>query len=157
MILCIQKDSHWYLSLSQRIQLFTCTTRPVTVNMESKYSQPPVLPRTILRRITPNITLLQPLSRRGCGPGLVILVSESGAVDDASATRIENGIPCPLMKWAEESYTVVEITQEALFRESDPLKLALTELAACKTTEPKSAVGIISTESPVNQHNFTLE
>lgn len=125
--------------------------------MESKYGQPPVLPRTTLRRITPNITLLEPLSRRGCGPGLVVLVSESGAVDGASATKIEHGIPCPLMKWAEESYTVVEITQEALFREIDPLKLALTELAACETTEPKNAVGIISTKNPINQHSLMLK
>lgn len=129
----------------------------MVVNMESKHGEPPVLPRTTLRRITPNITLLEPLSRRGYGPGLVILVSESGAVDGVSATRIENGIPGPLMKWAEESYTVVEITQEALFRETDPLKLALTELAACETTEPKNVVGIISTENPIHEHHITLQ
>jgi carboxymethylenebutenolidase len=129
----------------------------ITANMESKYGPLPVLPKTTLRRITTNITLLEPLSRRGSGPGLVILVSESGAVDGASATRIEHGVPSPLMKWAEESYTVVEIAQEALLRETDPLKLALTELAACQTTEPKHAVGIISAENPVIQLHMTLQ
>lgn len=117
--------------------------------MDSKYGPPPILPKTTLKRITPNITLLEPLSRRGCGPGLVLLVSESGAVDGASATRIEHGVPAPLMKWAEESYTVVEITQEALLRETDPLEAALTALAGCQTTEPKDAVGLISAENPV--------
>lgn len=114
--------------------------------MESKYGSTPVSPRTNLKKITPGITLLEPLSRRGQGPGLVILVQESGLVDDASITRIEHGIPSPLMKWAEESYTVVEITQLALKHEPSALKLALAELVECHTTVPKRAVGIICTK-----------
>lgn len=113
--------------------------------MESKYGSTPVSPRTTIKKITPHITLLEPLSRRGQGPGLLVIVQESGLIDDASTTRIERGIPSPLMKWAEESYTVVEITQHALEHEPNALELALAELAACHTTVPKHAVGIICT------------
>lgn len=119
--------------------------------MESKYGSTPVAPRTTLKKIASHITLLEPLSRRGQGPGLVILVQESGLIDDASTTRIERGIPSPLMKWAEESYTVVEITQLALEHEPSALKLALAELARCHTTVPKHAVGIICTEMRFTQ------
>lgn len=114
--------------------------------MESKYGSIPVSPQTTLKKITLNVTLLQPLSRRGQGPGLVILVKESGLIEDTSTTRIERGIPSPLMKWAEESYTVVEITQHALEHESSALGSALAALEACQTTVPKNSVGIICTE-----------
>lgn len=127
------------------------------VNMKSKYGPPPALPRTNIRRITPNVTLLEPLSRQGHGPGLVILVSESGVVNGESPTRIEDGVPSPLMKWAEESYTVVEVTQKALFCETDPLKLALTALAACHTTKPKHTVGILSIVNPVISPQIPLQ
>lgn len=113
--------------------------------MESKYGSTPFTPQTTLKKIASHITLLEPLSRRGQGPGLVILVQESGLIDDASTTRIERGIPSPLMKWAEESYTVVEITKLALEHEPSALQLALAELARCNTTVPKDAVGIICT------------
>ncbi|KAG6363024.1 hypothetical protein INS49_008119 [Diaporthe citri] len=111
--------------------------------MESKYGSTPVAPRTTLKKIASHITLLEPLSRRGQGPGLVVLVQESGLIDDASTTRIERGIPSPSMKWAEESYTVVEITQLALEHEPSALKLALAGLEGCHTTVPKHSVGII--------------
>jgi carboxymethylenebutenolidase len=113
--------------------------------MESLSLSPPPLPKTKLTGIKPGITILDPLSRRGEGPGLLVLVEESGVLGDASDTRIERGIPCPLMKWAEEGYTVVEITQISLEREPDALKLALAELAKSPVVVPKHAFGIICT------------
>ncbi|KAH7141719.1 hypothetical protein EDB81DRAFT_898956 [Dactylonectria macrodidyma] len=111
--------------------------------MNSKYDTLPFLPETRLKQFAPGLTILQPLSRRCSGPGLIVLVSNSGLAD-ASTLAIENGVPSPLMKWGEEGYTVVEITEAALTRPDDAIRWALEELETCTTTEPKDVVGLIA-------------
>ncbi|KAM5350839.1 hypothetical protein ACJ41O_007344 [Fusarium nematophilum] len=115
--------------------------------MNSKYDTLPFLPETRLKQFAPGLTILQPLSRRGSGPGLIILASSSGLAD-ASTLAIENGVPSPLMKWGEEGYTVVEITEAALTRPDDAIRWALEELDTCSTTEPKAVVGLIVAYAP---------
>ncbi|KAI8682456.1 Carboxymethylenebutenolidase [Fusarium sp. Ph1] len=113
-----------------------------TLKMDSKYAVLPFLPETRLKRFAPGLTILQPLSRRGVGPGLILLVSDTGAAG-SSALAIENGVPSPLMKWAEEGYTVVEITKTALARPDDAIRWALEELRSCKTVDIRDVVGLI--------------
>ncbi|CAJ0544607.1 Ff.00g037010.m01.CDS01 [Fusarium sp. VM40] len=68
-------------------------------------TQPPKpLPAPELKVVRPGISLLPPLSRRGHGPGLVVLTPASGDV-----LEIKDGVPSVLVKWAEEGYTVVQI------------------------------------------------
>lgn len=110
--------------------------------MESKYEQLPFLPKTVLQAVAQGITLLQPLSRRGFGPGIVVLVPESGTSGD-SCLRIDEGVPSPLMKWGEEGYVVVEITEAALAASPDALALALRELERNDATAPKNVVGLV--------------
>lgn len=110
--------------------------------MQSKYEQLPFLPKTVLQVIGQGITLLQPLSRRGFGPGIVVLVPESGTSSD-SVLRIDEGVPSPLMKWAEEGYVVVEITEAGLAASSDALAVALRELERNDATVPKNVVGLV--------------
>lgn len=81
------------------------------------------------------VTLIRPLSRKGTGPGLILLTSNS-----ESAVEIQDGIPSLRMKWAEEGYVVVEIKSEA---SSSALKLAVTKLDECKECEPKEKVGLV--------------
>jgi carboxymethylenebutenolidase len=57
-------------------------------------------------RINDNATLVKPLTRRGYGPGMIILVPDD---QRESPIEIENGIPSLRMKWAEEGYCVVEV------------------------------------------------
>ncbi|XP_014550708.1 hypothetical protein COCVIDRAFT_114822 [Bipolaris victoriae FI3] len=101
------------------------------------------LPATSLTRLAPGVILSQPLSRKGSGPGLIVIVNESGATDDTTL-RIENGVPSPLMKWGEESYTVVELLEEAFFEGKDPISLAVSELSKAERCEPKNAIGVIA-------------
>ena len=69
-------------------------------------------------------------------------------VDDVAAgVRIENGVPSPLTKWAEESYTVVEITAKAFEGSADPLKAAVEKLNASTVCEPKGKIGLVSYSS----------
>jgi carboxymethylenebutenolidase len=86
------------------------------------------------------LTLLHPLSRRGCGPGLIVLTS--GRIP--SGVRLEGGVPSPLMKWAEEGYTVVEVHGDTFDKAA--LSLALTGLARCESCQPKEKVGLLGEE-----------
>ncbi|KAM3414772.1 hypothetical protein BST61_g9923 [Cercospora zeina] len=116
--------------------------------MNSKYEVLPFLPETKLEQVAPGVTLLNPLSRRGYGPGLIVLVAETGV--QGSSLRIENGIPSPVMKWGEEGYSVVEITEAALT--SSPrsiIESALEVLKKSPKTEPKDAIGIIAYSSGI--------
>ncbi|SPO05421.1 related to dienelactone hydrolase and related enzymes [Cephalotrichum gorgonifer] len=112
--------------------------------MNSKYTQLPFLPDTRLEQVAQGITLAHPLSRRGYGPGFLVVVPTTGTTS-SDALRIERGIPSPLMKWAEESFVVVEITEAALDAVADPIGVALAALAACASTKPEdSGVGLIA-------------
>jgi carboxymethylenebutenolidase len=111
--------------------------------MQSKYDTLPFLPATTIRPICPGITILHPLSRRGQGPGMIVLVPETGVTSNNSDLRIEHGVPAPIMKWAEEGYTVAEITRAALTSSSDALKVALRELEQTPTTVPRGVVGLV--------------
>ncbi|KAF4536888.1 hypothetical protein BFW01_g4228 [Lasiodiplodia theobromae] len=69
--------------------------------------EPPVpLPSAPLQTIAPNIVLQPPLSRRGRGPGLVLLVDAALPLGHSDKTLD----PPPLLKWAEEGYAVAQIT-----------------------------------------------
>ncbi|KAL6399253.1 dienelactone hydrolase s [Ilyonectria robusta] len=111
--------------------------------MNSKYEKLPFLPETHLDPVCQGITLLRPLSRRGEGPGLIVLVPNTG-VTGPSTLAIEEGIPCPLMKWGEEGYTTVEVTESAFETKSDPIKEAIASFAKHECANPKNVVGLIA-------------
>ncbi|KMU74443.1 dienelactone hydrolase [Coccidioides immitis RMSCC 3703] len=60
--------------------------------------EPVPLPSAAPRDISPNITLQPPLSRRGNGPGIIIITSECLELNDSEETLD----PPPRQKWAEE-------------------------------------------------------
>lgn len=64
----------------------------------SDISKPaPPLPTTNLKSIGSGVSLLAPLSRRGHGPGIILLVP-----DHEDQLTISQGVPSLLVKWAEE-------------------------------------------------------
>lgn len=69
------------------------------------------LPSAPIRPLAPNATLQPPLSRRGHGPGLVVI--DPGHVLPAKPSAeppSETLDPPPQYKWAEEGYAVVRIS-----------------------------------------------
>ncbi|KAL2173119.1 uncharacterized protein P884DRAFT_233152 [Thermothelomyces heterothallicus CBS 202.75] len=56
-------------------------------------------------QVTPDISIQPPLSRRGNGPGLVLVVSKN--LDLSSYEKTLD--PPPLQKWAEEGYSVAQV------------------------------------------------
>lgn len=113
---------------------------------------PPQKPEEIAQ----GITLLRPLSRKGHGPGLIILAPPSPPSPQdnnnpsTSSKEIQNGIPSLRMKWAEEGYCVVQIQPHAFssssssaWSSSSALQIAVQALQACAECEPKEKMGII--------------
>lgn len=107
------------------------------------------LPATKIHRAAPGVNLLEPLSRKGTGPGIILVVHETGLVSDTEA-RIENGVPSPIMKWAEEGYAVVELLPEVWADASSlPIHLAIAALLRCETCDDSISgrFGIVCTFS----------
>ncbi|KAI5362524.1 Putative NTF2-like domain superfamily protein [Septoria linicola] len=96
----------------------------------------PVKPQTP-EQIADGVTLLRPLSRKGHGPGMIILAPND---DRATPLEIQDGIPSLRMKWAEEGYCVAEIRPNA---SSSAVKAAVKALEACNECEPKEKMGLI--------------
>ncbi|KAL7795286.1 hypothetical protein V8C37DRAFT_400780 [Trichoderma ceciliae] len=68
---------------------------------------PPSAPPVI---IGPSSVLQPPLSRRGSGPGLILVLPSSNAVTQRPPGVEKPLDPEPLQKWAEEGFAVVAIT-----------------------------------------------
>ncbi|KAJ5559706.1 hypothetical protein N7513_002105 [Penicillium frequentans] len=106
----------------------------------------PPLPQPQLEQLLPGVSLLLPLSRRGTGPGLILLVPDLGS----SILSIENGIPSPVIKWAEESYVVAAIDASACENSEQGERIlldithALNENPCC---DIKSRIGLIAYSS----------
>lgn len=100
-------------------------------------SEPPTpLPSIQFEELAPGVGLLLPLSRRGHGPGLIILTP-----DTTTHLNIIEAVPSPLIKWAEEGYAVVEIQQQAL--SAAVIKQAIEALSRCDRCDANSKIGLI--------------
>jgi carboxymethylenebutenolidase len=85
------------------------------------------------------MTLLPPLTRRGYGPGLIILQQDCDKILD-----IVDGVPSPLIKWAEEGYVVLDIQAKALkLGATEVITTAVKALQGCDELEPNSKIGIV--------------
>lgn len=84
---------------------------------------------------------LLPLSRKGSGPGLIILTPGSESPSDDIV--IKNGIPSPLVKWAEESYTVVQIQSSGLKSNPSVVAEAIEALKTCEAVEGNGKYGLV--------------
>ncbi|KAF5515065.1 hypothetical protein CGCF413_v000388 [Colletotrichum fructicola] len=114
--------------------------------MYADISKPPApLPQARPQQLREGITLLPPLSRRGHGPGLIILQQDSSKHLD-----IIDGVPSALVKWAEEGYVVVGIQAQAISHGGDVpevMRYALEAMQSCDKLESQSRSGIIAYDS----------
>ncbi|RSL87305.1 hypothetical protein CEP52_003855 [Fusarium oligoseptatum] len=109
--------------------------------MYADITKPPApLPTAQLKLIKPGISLLPPLSRRGHGPGLILLAHSS-----VDPLRIDQGVPSELIKWAEEGYTVVKLDSNAFdgVESLDVLNEAVGALNQCEKCD-KGKIGLVA-------------
>jgi carboxymethylenebutenolidase len=106
-------------------------------------SKPPApLPSAKLQVLRSGLSLQPPLTRLGSGPGLVLFTTED-IYDEQVAQR--DDAPTAVLKWAEEGYTVVQISAAAV----EPSKIeelltgAFEALKHCKACQPKDKVGLV--------------
>ncbi|KAM0432043.1 hypothetical protein ACHAQK_009959 [Fusarium lateritium] len=109
--------------------------------MYADISKPPApLPQAKPQTVGEGITLLSPLSRRGHGPGLIILHPNS-----EKNLEIIEGVPSSLIKWAEEGYAVVEIQAKAFEKDASKVfSRALEALRSCDKLEADKKIGLIA-------------
>lgn len=113
---------------------------PCNATMYADISKPPApLPQSELKTVGSGVSILSPLSRRGVGPGLILLVP---SVDNALA--IEEGVPALPLKWAEEGYTVIAIQPTAFkIGARETLELAIQTFRKSDKCDPKDVVGLV--------------
>lgn len=97
--------------------------------------------------VSPKVVVQPPLTRRGHGPGLVLIVPSELDLKGSLKTLD----PPPLQKWAEESFVVAQITLtdgEGSEFEAQ-LQDALTSLSDLKECDSIDSVGLICMYKPV--------
>ncbi|OJJ33529.1 hypothetical protein ASPWEDRAFT_744861 [Aspergillus wentii DTO 134E9] len=92
--------------------------------------------------IEPGVRLLRPLSRRGIGPGMIILLPDGSA----SKLILNNGVPTPSLKWAEEAYVVIEIRKSAMDR-GYTLNQAVESLTQHDQCVQHDTIGLVAYDS----------
>lgn len=111
--------------------------------MGSVQESAPALPQPKYSSIANGISLLDPLSRRGHGPGLIVLIHEDDINNSHDPTILHDGIPMPTLKWAEEGYVVAEVRQQAWHDSNDPLAAAVDAIFKCDACNQKQSIGLV--------------
>lgn len=117
----------------------------ITNGTNGHHEEPVPLPSAKPFQVSESITIQPPLSRRGHGPGLILLVPAGLDLNGHSKTLD----PPPLQKWAEEGYAVAQITLaeggELKARLDEALE-ALKELKECDADEKMGLICEIATQ-----------
>jgi carboxymethylenebutenolidase len=89
--------------------------------------------------ISETITINAPLSRRGTGPALVLLLPHGLDLSSGKETLD----PPPLQKWAEEGYAVGQVLVKDGISPMQDVEKALDQLDQLKECDKTSDVGVI--------------
>jgi len=106
-----------------------------------------------------NISIQPPLSRRGTGPGLIVVVPDDIDVDIDIDLKGNHGKtktldPPPRQKWAEESYAVAQIVSDkAGTGISEKIAVAIKELGRLEACEDVKRLGLLG-KSQVNSTTY---
>lgn len=129
-------------------------------NMTDREESPVPLPSAPVIHLAGNATLQPPLTRRGHGPGLIIIVSgdpnvpqeQPGSGHGSDVRDPKTLDPLPQKKWAEEGYAVVQL----IFGDVEPGKeewdietafdKAIDALTTLETCDVKDRFGLIGKE-----------
>lgn len=103
--------------------------------------EPVIIPSAPPQELSPHLVLQPPLSRRGSGPGLILVVDHYARLEVS-----ENSLdPPPLQKWAEEGFAVVQIKVPGKVDDGGefPLQRAVEALKRCQQCELGGGIGLI--------------
>ncbi|OAA41790.1 hypothetical protein NOR_05298 [Metarhizium rileyi] len=114
--------------------------QPTFFDPNSPDEQASPLPSAPLLQLSAQSVLQPPLSRRGTGPGLILLLP--GQIEPSKREKKPLD-PEPVQKWAEEGFAVVAITAPTAPIQ-DVITDAVEALKAHGTVDVKDRIGIIS-------------
>jgi carboxymethylenebutenolidase len=99
------------------------------------------IPSAPPQQLSPHLTLQPPLSRRGAGPGLILVVDHYAPLE-VSDKSLD---PPPLQKWAEEGFAVVQIKVPGKPEDGGEFNLerAFEALKACEQCVWGDGVGLV--------------
>ncbi|TFK29266.1 hypothetical protein FA15DRAFT_664186 [Coprinopsis marcescibilis] len=80
---------------------------PISYDPNSENERPVPLPAAAVQPVNDYLSLQPPLSRRGRGPGILVLLPEPSTVLLSTSKSLD---PDPVQKWAEEGFAVVFAT-----------------------------------------------
>jgi carboxymethylenebutenolidase len=99
------------------------------------------LPEADLLKIDNTIALLPPLSRKGHGPGLIIVLPRDAPAYPEGGVLCVDGTPPPLLKWSEEGFAVIEVRGGNIAKPI--LEKAVKALDDCAKCDVDDGIGII--------------
>ncbi len=117
---------------------------PKAYDPNSENEQAPPLPSAPLRTWALSVVLQPPLTRRGTGPGVIILLPEASTLKIRTGSRPLD--PEPVQKWAEEGFAVAGVThsglgQSALVSTLEQAVKGLLSLAELDTRDKFAIIG----------------
>ena len=98
------------------------------------------LPNAQTVNLEHGLILQPPLSRCGYGPGLIIL--RPNKLADCQ-DRNDSLDPEPLIKWAEESYTAVQVTVDEQSHTSELVEVGINILLSRDECQPKDKFALL--------------
>lgn len=116
---------------------------PTAYDSNSPGEQPVPLPSAPIQVISPTEVLQPPLTRRGTGPGVIIILPLP-ETPDVRAVGPKPLDPEPIQKWAEEGYAVVGIVPQGQnWSFEGSLKRSVAALLALKEVDTPDKFGVI--------------
>lgn len=117
---------------------------PTRYDPTSEQEKPIELPSAPVVTLSEGLILQPPLSRRGSGPGLLIILPPSDEI--TPSTKIVRPLdPDPVTKWAEEGFAVVSAVSSDLLDVNQTIEQALDGLDACPQVNIKLKFAVIGT------------
>ena len=114
---------------------------PSLYDPTSEEEQPLPLPSAQSINLSENVVLQPPLSRRGNGPGIVIILPSQDSALPSDNTRALD--PKPLIKWAEEGFSIASVTSVDSASIEQVLKQCLDALQDLDQVDVKDKFAVI--------------
>ena len=102
--------------------------------------EPVPLPSAPPVSLSPNVVLQPPLSRRGIGPGVILVLPDHVALSSGTTKPLD---PDPVTKWAEEGFAVVGVTAVGSISIDQVLQQGLDALQALDQVDIKDRFAVI--------------
>lgn len=127
----------------------------VQYDPKAESERPVRLPDAPLQELAAGIKLQPPLSRRGHGPGVIVVLPSRLSLRPHAKCGLKTPLdPDPVQKWAEEGFAVVGVQLSANSDITETLAAAIAGLESCPEVDNKGRHVVLG-EYLLRQHVTT--